>query len=299
MGKEYQIGVIVGRFQVHKLHEAHQYIIDQVINNHKKIILFLGVAKVVGTKKNPLDFDSRKKMIQEKYPNIVILPLPDFADDRKWSKEIDMRIREIYATGEVLLYGGRDSFIPYYKNNGGNFDTKELEQHTFVSGSEVRKLVSNEIKNSSNFRAGMIYQSYNQYPKVHPIVSIAIMDNDKILLAKKSDEKDWRFLGGFVKPSDHSYETAANRKISEDVGIDLNTSELTYIGSAKIPDWRYQSEEDKIITILYKTNKYWGRIEPSGDISILKWFNISELSTINFVNEHEIIKDMLIKNLVN
>lgn len=298
MEKEYQIGALVGRFQVHELHEAHHYVIDQVLDNHKKIILFLGAAKVVGTKKNPLDFEARKKMIQEKYPDIVIIALPDFDDDRKWSREIDKRIREIYATGDVLLYGGRDSFIPYYKNNGGTFDTKELEQHTFVSGTEVRKMASNEVKNSPDFRAGMIYQSYNQFPKTHPYINIAIIDNDKILLAKKTNDDNWRFLGGFVKPSDDSYEAAAYRKIKEDVGINLNTNELTYIGSAKIPDWRYQSEADKIITVLYKTNKCWGMIEPSDDISIAKWFNISDLESINIVKEHKIIMEMLIKNLV-
>ncbi len=63
MDKEYSIGAVVGRFQVHELHDAHRYIIDQVVNNHKKSIIFLGVPKVVGTKKNPLDFDTRKKMI--------------------------------------------------------------------------------------------------------------------------------------------------------------------------------------------------------------------------------------------
>ena len=52
MNDKYSIGVLVGRFQVHELHEAHHYVIDQVVENHKKVILFLGVPKVVGTKNN-------------------------------------------------------------------------------------------------------------------------------------------------------------------------------------------------------------------------------------------------------
>ena len=83
MEKTYPIGALVGRFQVHELHEAHKYLINQVVENHKKVILFLGVTKVVGTKNNPLDFDTRKRMIQQHYPDIVILALPDFGDDRK------------------------------------------------------------------------------------------------------------------------------------------------------------------------------------------------------------------------
>ena len=259
MEKTYPIGALVGRFQVHELHEAHKYLIDQVAENHKKVILFLGVPKVVGTKKNPLDFDTRKRMIQHHYPDIVILALPDFGDDRRWSSELDKRVKEVYPIGEVLLYGGRDSFIPYYKSGGGHFDCKELEEYgTFVSGTEVRKMVSEQVKDSADFRSGVIYQSYNQYPKVHPCIDVAILDEseEKVLLAKRPFEDGWRFIGGFSKPTDVSYEHTVRRKISEDAGHNLSVNHPRYIGSCQIPDWRYQSEEDKILSILlYKPNK--------------------------------------------
>jgi bifunctional NMN adenylyltransferase/nudix hydrolase len=196
------------------------------------------------------------------------------------------------------MYGGRDSFIPYYKNGGGQFDCQELDEYgTFVSGTEVRKMVSSEVKDSTDFRAGVIYQSYNQYPKVHPCVDVAIMDNDKVLLAKRPYEDAWRFIGGFAKPTDTSYEQTARRKVSEDVGGNLEITDLKYIGSVQVPDWRYQSEEDKIMTILYKTNKRWGRIEPSDDISELKFFNIKELNDDMIVNEHKILLKIFLEDL--
>ncbi len=299
MEKDYTIGALVGRFQVHELHDAHKYLIDQVAENHKKVILFLGVPKVVGTKKNPLDFDTRKRMIQHHYPNIVILALPDFGDDKRWSQEMDKRIKEVYPIGDVLMYGGRDSFIPYYKNGGGQFDCKELDQYTFVSGTEVRKMVSEQVKDSSDFRAGVIYQAYNQYPKVHPCVDVAILDNnqEKLLLAKRPFEDGWRFIGGFSKPTDTSYEHTARRKVSEDAGRNLSITNLNYIGSVQVPDWRYKSEEDKIMSILYKTTKGWGMIEPSDDVSELKWFDISELDKIKIVNEHKILLEMFSENM--
>jgi bifunctional NMN adenylyltransferase/nudix hydrolase len=301
MEKSYSIGALVGRFQVHELHEAHQYVINQVVDNHKKVILFLGVPKVVGTKNNPLDFDTRKKMIQKHYPNIVILALPDFGDDKRWSHELDKRIKEVYQIGDVLLYGGRDSFIPYYKKGGGQFDCRELEQHTFVSGTEVRKMVSEEVKDSSDFRAGVIYQSYNQYPKVHPCVDIAIFDEkeERVLMAKRPYEDDWRFIGGFSKPTDSSYEHTARRKISEDAGGNLEITNLSYIGSVTIPDWRYQSEQDKIMSVLFKTKKGWGRIEPSDDVSELRWFQITDLEKLNIVREHKVLMTILLEDLKN
>lgn len=292
--KTYPIGTIVGRFQVHELHDAHKKLIDQVANAHKKVILFLGVPKVIGTKKNPLDFESRKKMIQHHYPNIIILALPDNKDDKKWTKELEKRIREVYATGEVLLYGGRDSFIPYYKNNGGIFDCEELVQYTFVSGTEVRKKASDEVKDSEDFRAGLIYQAYNQFPKVHPFVNIAIVDSDKVLLARSPYDSKWKFIGGFVRPLDKSYELAAKRKISEDVGVNLEIGNLKYIGSTQIADWRYKSEEDEVITNFYKTDRGWGNIEPSDDISELKFWDIKDIDESIMVDEHKSLLSMFI-----
>ena len=307
--KNYSIGVLVGRFQVHELHDAHHYLIKQVVDNQKKVILFLGVTKTSSTKKNPLDFETRKRMIQKHYPEITILALPDFGDDKRWSQEMDKRIREVYPIGEVLMYGGRDSFIPYYKKGGGQFDCKELEQHTFVSGTEVRKMVSEKVQDSPDFRAGVIYQSYNQYPKVHPCVDIVPFNEDgtKILLARKPFEDGWRFIGGFSHPKDSSYEITAKRKFIDEAGS-AEIGDIKYVTSMRVDDWRYRSEEDKITTILFKCKFMFGSIEPSQEISELKWFDIKwirdtwynlsdvHISSPGIVKEHQELMKVLILN---
>lgn len=277
--KEYPIGVVVGRFQVHDLHEAHKHLINQVVLNHKRSIIFLGVPKLVGTKKNPLDFDTRKRMIQSEFPESIILSIPDQKDDSLWVKELDRRIREIFPIGEVLLYGGRDSFIPFYIEGGGIFDTKELEQTTYVSGTEVRKIVSDTVKNSPDFRAGIIYNAYNQHNRIYPYVNTVIFNEskDSILLSRNPQEDTWRFIGGFSLPSDSSYEESCIRKIHKDAGNDLTIDDISYLGSAKVDDWRYKSEEDKIISMLFEC-KISGTPSPSADISELKWFNIGKIS---------------------
>jgi bifunctional NMN adenylyltransferase/nudix hydrolase len=160
-------------------------------------------------------------------------------------------------------------------------------------------MVSEEVKDSSDFRAGVIYQSYNQYPKVHPCVDIAVMDEkeERVLMAKRPYEDNWRFIGGFSKPTDTSYEHTARRKISEDAGSNLSITNLTYIGSIQVPDWRYQNEEDKIMSVLFKTTKGWGRIEPSDDVSELKFFNTEDLNEDMMVNEHKILMTMFLEDL--
>jgi len=295
--KSYEIGVIIGRFQVHKLHDAHKELIDAVSERHKKVVIFLGVSPVLGSTRNPLDFTSRKKMIQEDYPDVVVMSLPDKRSDEAWSKNLDTRIREVFPMGNVLLYGGRDSFLPHYK---GSFDTTELEQTVFVSGTEIRKQISEEIKASEDWRAGVIYDSYNRYPVSFQTVDIAALssDGERILLAKKPGEDKYRFIGGFVDPTDHSLEHAARREFVEETGgAEING--LKYEGSWRVDDWRYKNEVSKIMTALFVGYYTFGPLRPSDDISELKWFDLKDLCREGavmktFVHEHEMMAISLI-----
>lgn len=296
---KYEIGVIVGRFQVHQLHKAHCDVIESVMLNHKKVILFLGVTQVIGSSSNPLDFASRKLMIQEKYPEIVVISLPDKRDDESWSKNLDQRVREVFQIGNVLLYGSRDSFIPHYT---GQFDTVELEQEIYVSGTEIRKQVSEEIKSSKEWRAGVIYGNYNRYPTSYQTVDVAVFNEDdtKLLLAKKPGEDKYRFIGGFVDTKDTSLEHTARREFSEEAGGEISIT--SYIGSFRVDDWRYKSERDKIMTTLFKAKYIFGHLSPSDDISELRFFDISEFSKqsfiiLNIIEEHQSLMSILLTSL--
>ena len=91
------VGVIIGRFQVPELHSAHIELIESVRSYHQKVIIFLGVSPLLVTANNPLDFESRKQMILEKYPDVNVLYIKDIVNDSVWSKRLDEQIR-----GEAL-----------------------------------------------------------------------------------------------------------------------------------------------------------------------------------------------------
>lgn len=289
MDTNYQIGVLIARFQVHELHEGHHYLINQVMKNHKKTLIFLGVSHFVGTRKNPLDFDTRKKMIQSQYPEAVILSIPDNQSDQKWTKEIDKRIREIYPHGNPLLYGSRDSFIPYYIQNGGKFHTKELEPLGTYTGTDVRRIISEEVKNSSDFRCGVIYQAYNSFPRVIPTVTLAVTNNNRLLLCKKSDDINYRFITGFCLPIDETISDTIKRIYYKDIKTKAKILDTKYIDTIRIEDWRFKSEEDKIMTQFFSCNISNADLEPSDDIIELKYFDLSDLKNIdnNLVQEHK------------
>lgn len=295
--KTTDIGVIIGRFQLHQLHSEHIKLIASVLSKHEKVILFLGTTVATSTKKNPLDFITRKAMIEEAFEFGIsaILPLPDCRSNSIWSNQIDTKIREIFPSGSVTLYGSRDSFIPYYS---GIFNTCELVPDVFVSATDIREKVAKKIIRSSDFRAGVIYSVFSQYPVVFSTIDLIITDGKgNILLGRKPNESQWRFIGGFVDPSDDSDIAACKREGREETGLELD--DFRFICSHKVKDWRYENTPEKsIMTRLYECKYIFGSPQPSDDIAELKWFKIEVLedpSFNNIVPEH---KELLMKYFI-
>jgi bifunctional NMN adenylyltransferase/nudix hydrolase len=291
MSKKYDIGVIIGRFQVHKLHEGHKKLIETVLKNHKKTIVVLGCTDVLGGPRNPLDFVSRKMMIEESYPEIsAVIPHKDQVSDTLWSSKLDEKIKEVYNKGSVLLYGSRDSFIPHYK---GKFDVRELEATTYHSGTEIRHDVAAETKSSELFRAGVIYGLANTYPFPYSTVDVAIRMNDgRYLMAKKPNEEKYRFVGGFVDVDDTTDQAACRREVHEEVKV--NVDGIEYISSRKINDWRYRGEPERgIMTRFFHSTYTYGRVVPGDYISESKYMSLDEMEESTIVENHLIlVKDL-------
>jgi bifunctional NMN adenylyltransferase/nudix hydrolase len=285
---DYQCGCIIGRFQVHKLHDGHIELINQVCKNHKKVIIFLGVPVISNTRSNPLDFASRKAMIQQLYPNVVVLPLQDTRSDKMWSNNIDKQIPITFGDVSTVLYGSRDSFIPYYL---GKYPVIELVTDIFYSGTEVRKEVSSEILSTEDFRAGVIHATFAHRPVTYPTVDVvAYNDKRQILLCKKANESLYRFIGGFVDRDDNTYEKAAKREFKEETG-GCEIDDLTYVCSSQINDWRYANTESGIMTTLFVGKFIYGHIMPSDDIFSLHWLDINTIDIEDIIIEHREIFD--------
>ena len=243
------VGVIVGRFQVPELHEAHLEVIQSVIERHSKVIIFLGLSPCKTTYNNPLDFEARKQLILQKFPDVNVLYIKDESSDEVWSRKLDSQIYDLIGANQTaILYGSRDSFIQYYS---GKFKTVELEATRIVSGTELRKEASNKVKASPDFRAGVIWAVNNQFPSCYPTVDVAIIDPStfRVLLGRKPSEKLYRFIGGFASPQSNSYEDDAKREAQEETGLGVDN--LVYVGSCLIDDWRYRKEIHKIKTMFF------------------------------------------------
>ncbi len=154
-----KVGIIVGRFQCHKLTEGHKTLINRVLSENERVIFFVGVYPKKPDFRNPLPFSLRKSMILDFTADygVEIIPFYDVFNLPLWNSNLDKKIEELTSKDdEVVLYGSRDSFIFGYN---GKYKTKEIEANGDCSVTELRnKVALTDFTNTDEkFRAGVIF----------------------------------------------------------------------------------------------------------------------------------------------
>ena len=291
------VAVIIARYQIHSLHDAHIELIDTVLSKCDRLIIFLGLSPLRNTVVNPLDFRSRKAMILEKYPDVDVHYIDNNRSDEVWSKNLDNQIKKwTNPSQSVILYGSRDSFISHYK---GKYETCELESNSFISGTEVRRRVCNNYPPVEAYRAGIIASSASRFPTAFQTVDVAILnDKNQVLLVRKPEEPNFRFLGGFSDPNSNSLEDDVKRETKEEAG-GIEIGNIKYVGSTKIDDWRFRGEKDCIKTAFFVAKYIYGNPSGCDDVCEAKWFVLDKLTKNDIMEEHYPLLDMLAKYMTN
>ncbi|HVI46310.1 MAG TPA: NUDIX domain-containing protein [Chitinophaga sp.] len=268
-------GVIIARFQTPSLHEGHLALIRQVKQKHNRILIILGVSPVKGSRKNPLDFYTRERMIKQQFPEVIVLPLSDQKSDIVWSRKLDELLHTNFPHETFVLYGSRDSFMVTYQ---GKYPTEALPPVKDYNATAMREAISDKVFDTEEFRAGIIYNTYNLFPSVYATVDIALFKNNKqqLLLGRKPNETSWRLPGGFSDPTDECFENAAARELREECG-QVETSTMTYVASLRVNDWRYRNETNKIITTLFSADLLFGEPTPGDDLAELRWVTVTDI----------------------
>jgi bifunctional NMN adenylyltransferase/nudix hydrolase len=293
-------GVIVARFQLHELHDAHRDLIQSVIDRHERVIVFLGLSPLKNTVNNPLEFKQRKAMIEEAFKGcpktIEIHYVDDNRDDHVWSKNLDKQLTKWLNPGQsATLYGSRDSFLKCYH---GKYPVCELESDYFVSATDIRRKIVNNYPPTKDFRAGLIAATGMKYPTAFQTVDVAIVNERReVLMVKKPGEMQWRFVGGFSDPRSESLEHDVRREVMEETQVEIGG--ILYIGSTIIDDWRYRHEVDKIKTAFFVAKYLYGRPQGADDVEVAAWINIDDLiKNQDIVPEHKVLLKMFIEKVL-
>lgn len=168
------LGVIVARMQVPNLTHSHRALLASCFDRHDRSVVFLGTGTGMSAD-NPYPFLFRKQMIEAYLSlcantdwSVSIMPLPDNLDNKMWVFTLDSLIDAQIVGGEsAVLYGGRESFIPYYKKDGGLFETIQLAPQDYDSGTQLRLLSSVNLPTYSVEAAQAILWTINQLNAEH------------------------------------------------------------------------------------------------------------------------------------
>lgn len=271
-----KLGVVIGRFQVPELHAGHRHVLDTANAENDDLLVLLGVNRIPPSKKNPLPAAVRAKMLRDAYPAATVLETRDQPSNARWSEDIDSMIRKRFSGHEAVLYGSRDSFIPFYE---GQLKTRYVEPVPAPSGTDLRACIREEDHSGQDFRLGMICGQALREPISYQAVDLAIVNSAEhtILVERKNgDEGRFRFVGGFVQPGDGSLEEAALRELREEAG-DIVCAVPCYLGSFRIPDYRYRGEEDTLLSAFFVAEYVSGTPEAGDGIDGLAWIPIRNL----------------------
>lgn len=113
--KPYDVGLICGRFQT--FHKGHEKLVDTGRMLCDRLLILIGSAQECGTERNPLNINTRTKMLKEIYgdsPDIMIYGLADLTDENdirpEWGKYLLNNVdRYIFKNPEVMIYGNDES----------------------------------------------------------------------------------------------------------------------------------------------------------------------------------------------
>lgn len=296
--KGYSVGVIVGDFQTPDLSAEQIRYICNIKDKYTEVEIYLNVSVTKGMIETPLNFEIRESMIRSLFPSIRVRALYDCKSDEEWSKNLDNIIKPMLITSrtKVVIYTYH-RFLARYK---GKFKIKEFSDHEYYSSyfEDIYRTKCGQVaENNSSFRKGVVWSTQNTWPKVYPTVDIAVIrlgnksiesingkTDDKgntfeVLLGKKKNSKQLRFPGGFVDPSDLSYEKAAQRELKEETNLDISGCFLEYISSRLIDDWRYKGR-DKIITTFFSVMISKGEsilAKAGDDLAEIGWYPLHEV----------------------
>lgn len=292
------VGVVIGRFQCHRLTEGHLALLSRA-NGHSKLLICIGISKVIGTPYDPLDYQTREQMIREVFPRAVVMPLPDQPSNEVWTKSLNQMIGTLFPTDQATIYCGRANAAKSLQDGyQGPHKVVEIDEIPHISATDLRAQVSRSVEASEAFRRGVIFGATNQFSRSDLAVDICcfreVGDEKEILLGSRNAERGkLRLPGGHVDPTDDHCEAAARRELSEETGVEASDYEI-------LDAVRVQSRDAPgyaMFTVLYLAKYTFGPAKGADDLDECKWVNIKDLDKYQYADDHKVLVAIALSTL--
>jgi len=291
------VGVVVGRFQIDMIHDGHKALLEQVQSNHARMLILLGVRSAEPSDTNPLNFETRKHMLQNDYPEAVILPIRDCRSDELWSKNVDTLIQTVCGYDvKAMFYVGRNSFAPHYSGKYP-YQVVSDERYDAISATDKRNDLKDIVLWSSGERRGAIHTMMNLPHRHTMMVDMAMYNhmvgtgNYELLVGKKVGEDKWRLPGGHVD-GEESFRRAGSREHLEETGMATASGADSWeiVGDFNVPDWRVR-DTDRITykTVLMVAEFLSGKATAKSDLAEVRWVTKSQFEQEGI--EHWIVEE--------
>ncbi|MCL2673204.1 MAG: hypothetical protein FWF01_02300 [Alphaproteobacteria bacterium] len=149
MAYKYLHGLAVMRAQPFSV--GHQRMVDRMLRECGKVTVLLGSIQEQGTDKNPFNYTTRKKMIQNvyrhapDYERLKIMGIVDIANQAEWSAYVLDFVSETNQDWGVpdAYYAGTDYDAHWFKAAVENIviNDRTDKSHPFVSSSMIRDML--------------------------------------------------------------------------------------------------------------------------------------------------------------
>ena len=147
--KPYDVGLICGRFQT--FHKGHEKLVETGLLLCDRLLILVGSSQECGTERNPLNINTRTKMLKAIYgedPNIMIYGLPDLTNENDirpdWGRYLLANAdRYIYKNPELMIYGNDESRSAWFAKEDLKYTTELIINRSElpISATMLRELM--------------------------------------------------------------------------------------------------------------------------------------------------------------
>ncbi|KVP17098.1 adenylyltransferase/cytidyltransferase family protein [Burkholderia ubonensis] len=146
----YDVVVYIGRFEPY--HTGHHILVQQALALGRQVVLVLGSAGQMRSRKNPFYAAEREAMIAGSMAGadaqrLLFAPVPDFHDNAAWVEAVQLAV-SVKAPGatRVALLGHFKDESSYYLNHFPAWQLESVERANELDATTVRNVMFDQAR---------------------------------------------------------------------------------------------------------------------------------------------------------